>query len=148
MHFSTCSIKKRTLSLLPLHPSHKTRPSVIGMWRPPLRNDFIIQHNWFYSCFHSHSSMCGCANLIGHFNHIAAMLGRPEDQKPPPPPGALRPLPALPAAAEAPGDRSPWPIAGGGDAAGGGGGGDGAAGDAAGGPADADLLDAVDAAEQ
>lgn len=77
------------------------------------------------------------------------MLGRPEDHNPPPPPGALRPLPALPAAAEAPGDRAPWPMGGGGgDGGARGGGGDGAAGDAAGDPADADLVAAIDAAEQ
>nr|AAD45652.1 unknown [Torque teno virus] len=149
MHFSRCSRKKRTLSLLPLHPSQKAKPSVRGMWRPPRRNEFTIQRNWFYSCFYSHSSMCGCPDFIGHFNHIAAMLGRPEDQNPPPPPGAVRPLPALPAAPEAPGDRAPWPMGGGaGDEGARGGGGDGAAGDAVGDPADADLVAAIDAAEQ
>nr|P0C675.1 RecName: Full=ORF2/4 protein [Torque teno virus Human/Japan/TRM1/1999] len=119
------------------------------MWTPPRNDQQYLNWQWYSSILSSHAAMCGCPDAVAHFNHLASVLRAPQN---PPPPGPqrnlpLRRLPALPAAPEAPGDRAPWPMAGGAEGEDGGAGGDADHGGAAGGPEDADLLDAVAAAE-
>lgn len=119
------------------------------MWTPPRNDQQYLNWQWYSSVLSSHAAMCGCPDAVAHFNHLASVLRAPQN---PPPPGPqrnlpLRRLPALPAAPEAPGDRAPWPMAGGAEGEDGGAGGDADHGGAAGGPEDADLLDAVAAAE-
>nr|AAD45646.1 unknown [Torque teno virus] len=151
MHFSRISRKKRLLLLQTEPAPQKTLKLLKGMWSPPTDDERVRERKWFLATVYSHSAFCGCNDPVGHLCRLATLSNRPEN---PGPSGGRRApsigiLPALPAATEQPGDRAPWPMGGGGDAAEGGrDGGEGPGGDAHGGPADADLLDAVDAAEQ
>nr|O70738.1 RecName: Full=Uncharacterized ORF2 protein [Torque teno virus 1 (isolate TA278)]BAA25130.1 unnamed protein product [Torque teno virus 1]BAA82451.1 ORF2 [Torque teno virus] len=141
--------KKRALSLCAVRTTKKACKLLIVMWTPPRNDQHYLNWQWYSSILSSHAAMCGCPDAVAHFNHLASVLRAPQN---PPPPGPqrnlpLRRLPALPAAPEAPGDRAPWPMAGGAEGEDGGAGGDADHGGAAGGPEDADLLDAVAAAE-
>nr|AAD20025.1 ORF2 protein [Torque teno virus] len=142
--------KKKALSLCAVRATQKACKLLKVMWSPPRNDEHYLKGQWYSSILSSHSAFCGCPDAVAHFNHLATVLRAPENPGPPGGhrPSPLRVLPALPAAPEAPGDRAPWPMGCGGDGEGGGRGGDADGGDAAGGPADADLLDAVDAAEQ
>lgn len=141
--------KKRALLLLSVHSTKTKGKLLIAMWTPPRNDQQYLNWQWYSSVLSSHSAMCGCPDAIAHLNHLANLLRAPQNPPPPdnPRPLPVRALPALPAAHEAAGDRAPWPMGGGGDAGGAGAGGDADHGGAAGGPADADLLDAVAAAE-
>lgn len=146
MFLGRCWRKKRQLLLLPVQSPQAT-PSM-SRWQPPVHNAPGIERQWYDSVWRSHAACCGCGDVIGHLNDLAARFGRPGNPRPPgaPQPPPVRPLPALPAP-EPPADRAPWPMAGGGDEGGAAGGGR-DAGD--GGPAAADEedLDALFAAAE
>lgn len=149
MHFSRIRRKKRLLLLHTLPASKKTRQLLRGMWSPPTDDERIRERKWLLSVFQSHCAFCGCNDPIGHLCRLATLSNRPENPGPSGGPRTpqIRGLPALPAAPQEPGDRAPWPMAGGpgdGDA---GAAGNAGPGDADGGPADADLVAAIDAAD-
>lgn len=149
MHFSRIRRKKRLLLLQTLPASKKTRQLLRGMWSPPTDDERVRERKWVLSVFQSHCAFCGCNDPIGHLCRLATLSNRPENPGPSGGPRTpqIRGLPALPAAPQEPGDRAPWPMAGGpgdGDA---GAAGNAGPGDADGGPADADLVAAIDAAD-
>ena len=149
MHFSRIRRKKRLLLLQTLPASKKTRQLLRGMWSPPTDDERVRERKWLLSVFQSHCAFCGCNDPIGHLCRLATLSNRPENPGPSGGPRTpqIRHLPALPAAPQEPGDRAPWPMAGGpgdGDA---GAAGSAGPGDADGGPADADLVAAIDAAD-
>ena len=137
--------RKKVQLLLPPVPAAPPTPSM-SRWRPPLHHGQGVERNWYESVFRSHAAMCGCGDFVNHIVDLASRFGRPGNPRPPgaPQPPPIRPLPALPPP-EHPGDRAPWPMAGGGDGGDAGGGDRGAA---DGGPvaADDEDLDALFAA--